>query len=422
MLHACLGSMCNRPELRKQRVASLHRCSPLQEHLAAGQQALSLIRRRLGQATEALQQLPPNPTATAAAATATVDMVRSVASEEVAAVGAEAAAGGAACGLEGMTEATAASGQLLREVQPRRRQRERTGRARASKARSSKRQMVLDSSDEGTSNSSSGGEDEHLHLRATEPEAASRRRGRRGALQQQQHKRQQAPPGRESAQEESQLQQRLQQAVARQGQLDAALEELAADEAAVAQAAARVQPAALEQDLAALKRLLAASSELQAAEEQHATVAAAQEALAEERYTKLAAALQLVNKPLSSTYRVLTGGMGDAYCSYSLDRSSLFREGVQLYVRPDQGKWRGVGSLSGGQQALVALALSFALQVRGAGKVGVPGALAYMMGGLGVLGGAASTKPTAVLHCKASPHLQYLCVVALPWKAFDLSP
>ena len=100
-----------------------------------------------------------------------------------------------------------------------------------------------------------------------------------------------------------------------------------------------------------------------AAKEQHDEAAALHGQLIDERYEKLAGALKGINEPLAGIYRQLTGGVGDAYCSYSLEKTLLFREGVALYVRPDHHRWRSFAMLSGGQQALAALALSFALQV-----------------------------------------------------------
>lgn len=42
--------------------------------------------------------------------------------------------------------------------------------------------------------------------------------------------------------------------------------------------------------------------------------------------------------------------------------NEVFTEGVSLVVRPPGQRWRPFAALSGGQQALAALALSFALQ------------------------------------------------------------
>jgi DNA repair exonuclease SbcCD ATPase subunit len=47
----------------------------------------------------------------------------------------------------------------------------------------------------------------------------------------------------------------------------------------------------------------------------------------------------------------------------SQERRLLFSQGVTLHVQPDGQAWRQFVMLSGGQQALATLALSFALQV-----------------------------------------------------------
>lgn len=76
----------------------------------------------------------------------------------------------------------------------------------------------------------------------------------------------------------------------------------------------------------------------------------------------------LLLPPPPRPHPVKPGGAGTAYLSYTLERQLLFTEGVTLHVRPgDAARWRPFASLSGGQQALGALALSLALQVRGMG-------------------------------------------------------
>ena len=145
--------------------------------------------------------------------------------------------------------------------------------------------------------------------------------------------------------------------------LHAELDQLQQREAELAEALAKVRPEVLEQDLAALKQLWSEQKQLAAAEKQYEAVAALHGQLVDERYNKLASALRCINEPLAGIYRQLTGGVGDAYCSYTLEKTLLFREGVTLHVRPDHQRWRTFAMLSGGQQALAALALSFALQV-----------------------------------------------------------
>lgn len=80
-------------------------------------------------------------------------------------------------------------------------------------------------------------------------------------------------------------------------------------------------------------------------------------------------ALRSINASLPRIYRTLTGApSGDAHCAFS--EAQLFEEGVGLVVRPPGQRWRAFGALSGGQQALAALALSFSLQVSGLLGVG----------------------------------------------------
>lgn len=74
-------------------------------------------------------------------------------------------------------------------------------------------------------------------------------------------------------------------------------------------------------------------------------------------------ALSAINTSLPRVYRALTGAPScDAHCSYS--EAQMFEEGVALVVRPPGARWRAFAALSGGQQALAALALSFALQAQ----------------------------------------------------------
>ena len=140
--------------------------------------------------------------------------------------------------------------------------------------------------------------------------------------------------------------------------------------------------------------------------------------LEEERYARFAATLQAVNGHLSRIFCRLSGLQGDAYCSHPDSCALLAAQGVAFHVRrgslrvsslyrgyggpgkpgtveappyvdvtgphglhrvcelmpmkmllpvlahrPDNRCWRAFGALSGGQQALASLALTFALQV-----------------------------------------------------------
>ena len=122
------------------------------------------------------------------------------------------------------------------------------------------------------------------------------------------------------------------------------------------------------------------------------------EALMEQRCSAFVVAVKAVNERLSPIFCHLSGLRGDAYCSHATDRGLLFAQGVTFHVRcvafpvwaphpcpitcqskqrsirhsevpcmqrrPDAKCWRPFGALSGGQQALASLALTFALQVR----------------------------------------------------------
>ncbi|CAM9320053.1 unnamed protein product, partial [Discosporangium mesarthrocarpum] len=114
------------------------------------------------------------------------------------------------------------------------------------------------------------------------------------------------------------------------------------------------------------------------------------------RHSLLVSCLEDVNRALGKTYRQLTisgtvgqigqmggtqeiggdsqqqwsttsapflDGGGDCYLSYSQDRSLLLTEGVSVLAKPDRRSvWREPGQLSGGQSALVGLALNLATQ------------------------------------------------------------
>ena len=80
------------------------------------------------------------------------------------------------------------------------------------------------------------------------------------------------------------------------------------------------------------------------------------------RYARFATAMDVAETRLSAIYQVLTGGLGDANCAFPRDAVAAFEQGVRFRVRPDATAWRPFATLSGGQQALAALALCLALQ------------------------------------------------------------
>ncbi|GLJ14483.1 hypothetical protein SUGI_0234140 [Cryptomeria japonica] len=85
------------------------------------------------------------------------------------------------------------------------------------------------------------------------------------------------------------------------------------------------------------------------------------ENLENERFHVFRESVKKLNSTLSNIYRSLTQH-GDAYLSFTDEKCLLFCDGVNLQVRPDRHKWRNFNFLSGGQQALASLALSFSLQ------------------------------------------------------------
>ncbi|KAL6754438.1 P-loop containing nucleoside triphosphate hydrolase protein [Haematococcus lacustris] len=150
---------------------------------------------------------------------------------------------------------------------------------------------------------------------------------------------------------------------------DAEFARLASEEAAViaARAAmdalqAQLNPAAVEEDKCCSAREEQLQRDLGRLRAREVEVAAAREVLLDSRFQRLTQAMATINAKLSLVYRFLTGDLGDAYCSFTHERRLLFAHGVTLNVRPDQHRWRPLGSLSGGQQALASLALSFAIQ------------------------------------------------------------
>ncbi|KAJ7570086.1 hypothetical protein O6H91_01G106400 [Diphasiastrum complanatum] len=118
---------------------------------------------------------------------------------------------------------------------------------------------------------------------------------------------------------------------------------------------------ALDEDLRCRKRLLTLTEKLNHLTERISEEKKQKDELEITRYITFERAMKKVNMALSKVYGKLTKH-GDAYLTYTEEKSLLFLDGVHLHVRPDRHKWRSFSSLSGGQQALVALALSFSLQ------------------------------------------------------------
>ncbi|GAX80032.1 hypothetical protein CEUSTIGMA_g7471.t1 [Chlamydomonas eustigma] len=123
-----------------------------------------------------------------------------------------------------------------------------------------------------------------------------------------------------------------------------------------------INTSALKEDLDASEAMEEAQQQVAVLESQVTTDAAARDALVNERYMALSTALSCVNQELSLVYQFLTSWVGDAYLQYTSDKLLLFTTGITLNVRPDSHKWRPFNILSGGQQAMAALAVSFAFQ------------------------------------------------------------
>lgn len=80
-----------------------------------------------------------------------------------------------------------------------------------------------------------------------------------------------------------------------------------------------------------------------------------------QRHESVSSVLRRLNGHLSEIYRQLTVH-GDCHLSFSNDRKVLFNSGINFQVKPDRTHWREFGALSGGQQALAALALTLSFQ------------------------------------------------------------
>ena len=70
----------------------------------------------------------------------------------------------------------------------------------------------------------------------------------------------------------------------------------------------------------------------------------------------------ITSTALSEAYRSLCV-QGDAHLRYSREPVSLFKDGVLMYAKPDRSQWREGKSLSGGQQAILGLALNMGFQM-----------------------------------------------------------
>lgn len=87
--------------------------------------------------------------------------------------------------------------------------------------------------------------------------------------------------------------------------------------------------------------------------------------LSAERGRVFLSAVGELNGRLRETFRALCE-QGDASLEYASEPSVLFEEGVSIRVRPPRSEWEHFETLSGGQKALVAVALQLSLHPPGA--------------------------------------------------------
>lgn len=80
------------------------------------------------------------------------------------------------------------------------------------------------------------------------------------------------------------------------------------------------------------------------------------------RYELFNKACRHINRNLSDIFKKLCP-QGDCSVNYAEERQVALEEGVSILCRPDRSEWKSFEKLSGGQQALVACALSLALQI-----------------------------------------------------------
>lgn len=136
---------------------------------------------------------------------------------------------------------------------------------------------------------------------------------------------------------------------------------LAEEELALKKFHRSIDPNALDEDVKCRKEEYCLVKEIEALETFINSKKLEKESLENERFDIFKRSVKKVNDSLSQIYGELSRH-GDAYISFIEEKSLLFIEGVHLQVRPDRQKWCNFSSLSGGQQALAALALSFSLQ------------------------------------------------------------
>ena len=83
-------------------------------------------------------------------------------------------------------------------------------------------------------------------------------------------------------------------------------------------------------------------------------------AAALQRSRRFLAGVAAIDAGLRSTFRALCKH-GDASLEFAAEPSILFSEGVSIAVKPPKAEWTSFEQLSGGQQALVSVALNLSL-------------------------------------------------------------
>ena len=124
--------------------------------------------------------------------------------------------------------------------------------------------------------------------------------------------------------------------------------------------ASEVDNTALERDDALVARLRTSRAARARIDGQLRACTVEHELAVRDRFARVVAGAKKVNMQLGRIYGAFTR-VGDAHLGVPSERSVAFREGLNLTVKPDATPWRAFRLLSGGQQALGALALTLAL-------------------------------------------------------------
>ena len=130
--------------------------------------------------------------------------------------------------------------------------------------------------------------------------------------------------------------------------------------ALVERAGAEVDHEALKKDTALVQSLGVARERLEKTEDELRACTVEHDGAVRQRFNRIVSGARSVNVELSRVFGELTR-IGDAHLIVPLERGVCFREGLKLQVKPDATPWRPFRLLSGGQQALGALALTLAL-------------------------------------------------------------